>query len=233
MKKRVIIGAVNSAVIDFLKQIDYDVVIAENNKKVLPQLANHVDLSILRINEQTFAIDEYNKNIIELLKYEGYNILKIKMQDNALYPYDCMLNHCIISDKIICNIKSLDKTLKALYEDNSLEIINVNQGYVGCSTIVLNNSLITDDESIYKVAIKNHIESILVSKGSVSLEGFDYGFIGGASFVDDENKSVVFFGNIRLHNDYKKIKEFITSKGFTINYISDFPLTDYGGAVII
>ena len=47
-----------------------------------------------------------------------------------------------------------------------------------------------------------------ISKGSVYLPGFDYGFIGGASgkIADDE---IIFNGDISKHPDYKNIMSFL------------------------
>ena len=66
----------------------------------------------------------------------------------------------------------------------------------------------------------------------IELKGYDYGFIGGAGFYD--SGKVYFFGNIKNHPDYDKIKEFIKYNNSIIEIIcQDMPITDIGGAVII
>ena len=47
---------------------------------------------------------------------------------------------------------------------------------------------------------------LLISSGDIKLEGYDYGFIGGASGKISDN-TVVFFGNAEMHPYYSSIRE--------------------------
>ena len=93
------------------------------------------------------------------------------------------------------------------------------------------NAVITDDESIYKALCLNGVDTLLISKGDIVLNGHNYGFIGGASYKISESK-VLFFGDITKHRDYKKIADFIEKHGCEIIFL-DFPLTDFGGIIPI
>ena len=72
---------------------------------------------------------------------------------------------------------------------------------------------------------------LLIQPGHIDLPGYDYGFIGGASFVY-ENK-VIFFGNIEGHPDYTEIRDFIDEAGYEMIYEKNTQLTDLGGAVVL
>ena len=74
---------------------------------------------------------------------------------------------------------------------------------------------------------------LLIKKGYVSLDGYDYGFIGGASVYIKDKKTLLFFGDITAHPDYSAIKDFCERKGVKIDYIKGIKLTDIGGAVFI
>ena len=77
------------------------------------------------------------------------------------------------------------------------------------------------------------VDVLVISSGNIVLEGYDYGFIGGASGkLNDE--SVIFFGNIKKHPDYRAIKAFLYKhKSNMIIACEDMPLTDIGGIVKI
>lgn len=65
---------------------------------------------------------------------------------------------------------------------NDIEIVNINQGYARCSTLILNNrTAVTADISVKNALEKDGAKVLLISSGDIKLEGYDYGFIGGAS----------------------------------------------------
>ena len=71
----------------------------------------------------------------------------------------------------------------------------------------------------------------MISQGNIELDGYDYGFIGGAGGRIDDN-TVIFFGNIEKHPDYISIKEFCAKHSVTIKCLcKNMPLTDIGGIV--
>ena len=121
--------------------------------------------------------------------------------------------------------------IKSIRADN-LKKINVRQGYCKCSCLnVSENAVITDDECIYKALCLNEIDALLISKGDITLNGHDYGFIGGASGKISKT-DILFFGDVTKHRDYKKIAGFIEKHGCKIISL-DFPLTDFGGIIPI
>jgi hypothetical protein len=90
-----------------------------------------------------------------------------------------------------------------------------------------------DTEAGIEKALKNNgVEVLLISPGNIELKGFDYGFIGGAGFYN--NGTVYFFGNVKKHPDYDKIKQFCDSYNSDIEILcQDMPLTDIGSAVVL
>ena len=80
-------------------------------------------------------------------------------------------------------------------------------------------------------AARENARVLLIEKGHIELPGFDYGFIGGASFVYEDK--VIFFGNIERHPDFENIKDFIEATEYELIYNNSIPLTDIGGAVIL
>lgn len=143
------------------------------------------------------------------------------------YPKDVLFNAAAVGNKLICRLDAVSEKIKMGYD-----IINVKQGYAKCSTcVVSDNAIITADNSIAKAAEKNGIDVLLVSSNGVRLDGYDCGFIGGASGSDQDN--VYFCGNVDLHPDGERIKGFCQKHGKAAISLSDEPLYDFGTLMFI
>ncbi len=192
---------------------------------------SHADLQMLHMgnnvifcqNEHLFSGD-LNKNFI---------IKKIYEKAGKVYPDDVRLNCTIIGNKIICNEKTISKQILEYAYINNYIIIDVNQGYSKCSVCVLNeNTIITDDESIYRAAGNFLNDAELISKGSIVLKGYNYGFIGGCCGKIDKDK-IAFNGRLDSHKDYNKIIDIMQRNGIEPVELYNSPLTDIGGILPI
>lgn len=175
----------------------------------------HADMQILCIKNKVITLDD-------CIKKPGKN-----------YPENILLNCLYHNNKLYGKLSATDSSVREYCRENNIETVNVNQGYTRCSTLVVNDkAVITADKSIEKAMKNNGAEVLLISAGNIVLEGFDYGFIGGASFSD--NNTIYFFGDITKHPDYNKIKEFTSKHNSIIKILCKTqPLTDIGGAVLI
>jgi len=95
--------------------------------------------------------------------------------------------------------------------------------------VVDENSIITPDIGIQKACLNAGLDVLLIEKGQVVLEGYDYGFIGGAS--GKVGNRIIFNGDITLHSDYDKIRSFIEARNLEIVYFDQYPLTDIGSII--
>jgi hypothetical protein len=144
------------------------------------------------------------------------------------YPNDVLLNTCILNDKIIGGT-----AIKDFWSNDKREYISVKQGYTKCSVCVVDeHSLITDDLSIFDACQAFDIDALLVSKGNVKLNGFDYGFIGGCSGKISRD-TIAFFGDIRTHSDYTQIKSFLSYRGVYEHSLCSGNLIDVGSIIPI
>ena len=70
---------------------------------------------------------------------------------------------------------------------------------------------------------------LLIRPGYISLPGFSYGFIGGASGrVGDE---MIFSGNVAAHPDFEAIRSFVEEHGAKLKYFPEYELTDIGSII--
>lgn len=144
------------------------------------------------------------------------------------YPDDVSFNAACTGKYFIHNLKYTDPYLLEEAKKSGMTLIHIRQGYSKCSIVIVDEtSIITYDEGIVK-ACKPYpdLKVLKISPGFVRLDGFDTGFIGGASGrIGDE---VIFNGDLSLHPDFVRIKDFIESRGLRCRWFSEYPLTDIG-----
>lgn len=196
----------------------------------LPEPINsHADLQILHMGNNVIFCQNEHLFLGELK--EKFKIKKITEKAGNKYPDDVRLNCTVIGNKIICNTRTISKDVLDYAYNNGYTVINVNQGYSKCSVCVLNeNSIITDDISVFTAAGNFLNDVTLISKDSIILKGYNYGFIGGCCGKIDRS-TIVFNGRLDSHKDCNNIIDAL--KRNKINYIElcDKPLTDIGGII--
>ena len=204
--------------------------VAENSLLDTP-VSRHADILGNYVGKSTFLVD---KNQDELCNFIKNNNGKTVIIENikSPYPNDCLLNFADIGDYIICNKSILTEKIAEFIPQK--EIIDVKQGYSKCSVCICKrNTIITDDISIYNaVSQYDNIKSLLVEKGNVSIGKYDYGFIGGCCGLIDKNL-LLFNGDLSLHSDFDKIKNFLYDNGVKYIDIKGKPLTDIGSIIPI
>ena len=194
-------------------------------------VCRHADILANYIGKNTFLSDKHQ---IELCRFIEDNNGKSVIIENikSPYPNDCLLNFADIGDYIICNKSILTKEIIDLLPKKA--IIDVKQGYSKCSVCICkSNTIITDDISVYNAVLQyDNINSLLVEKGSVHINKYDYGFIGGCCGLIDKN-TLLFNGDLTLHSDFDKIKKFMYDNDVNYIDIKGKPLTDIGSIIPI
>lgn len=213
-----------------LNQHKIRVICAENNSFVDERLSGHVDLSVVHMGENRIAAAEYLKDseFIHKLTGAGFRVDFIANPSSKAYPDDAAMNVCIIGDNVICNKKTSNEGLAT-----GKRIINCNQGYTKCSTVVVDEqSIITSDKMIAMNAAQHGIESLLIDDSFVKLQGFNKGFIGGAAFKISKNK-IAFTGIIKHAESKSAIENFLNTRGVEAEYLTAAEIFDIGSAIPI
>lgn len=194
-------------------------------------VSKHADILANYIGKSVFLTDKYQAELCQLIKKFGGKSVFV---DNikSPYPNDCLLNFADIGDYIVCNKSIMSKDI-IRYLPNK-EIIDVNQGYTKCSICICkHNTVITDDISVFNAVSRyGNINSLLIEKGSVAIQKYDYGFIGGCCGLIDK-ELLVFNGDLSTHIDFQKIQKFLYNNGISYIDIKNKPLTDIGGIIPI
>ena len=187
-------------------------------------ISSHPDAIITKIGSKFFALKDY-MYIRDYMR----DVTFTSEMPTKIYPYDALVN-CFVIDDILFSGKNISSCIKKYASDQYMVHIVVNQGYTKCSTLVYKNNIITSDTGIYSKAKDNNINALLISPGHIRIKDYEYGFIGGACGVIDDN--VVFFGKLKNHPDYYSIKEFLSDCGANIIEDDTYDLTDFGGIVV-
>ncbi len=232
MNEAVILSSKATAVIDLLENTGIKCFSAYNNSSVSENISDHADISFFFDGDDTLFVAKEEEVCAEQLKQFCENIIVLPEYLNKNYPDDVKLNCVRVGSVFICNTNTVSTDILEHMKAKKLKILDVKQGYTKCSVVpVSENAIITDDISIYNGCNSFGIDALLVSKGDVRLNGFDYGFIGGCS-GKISNNTVIFSGNIRKHRDCKKILDFL-SKYNVKYYCPQNELTDIGSILPI
>lgn len=161
----------------------------------------------------------------------GYHIILSDTPRSQKYPSDVGLNAAVGNDYIICRTESTSPELVELAKRTGKKIIDVKQGYAGCSCIVTGQSVLTSDTGIHRALTEQGIDSTYVDKNGIVLPGYDVGFIGGCGGYHDG--TLYFFGSLNSIACGDRVKEFANSHRYKILELSETKLTDYGGIKIL
>lgn len=213
----------------------FDLIELEENVKLDKPVSTHPDMQLFKIDNEvilTKSLYLSNKKLSYVLNSK-YNVSFTLNEHSPTYPGDIILNVLKLGSYLFCKSYSVDKRVVELAKSKNMMLVNINQGYSACSTLALEDAVISADKGICEAVSNKEYDVLQISSGAIVLEGYDYGFIGGASFFDKDNSKVYFFGDIKSHPDYESIVSFL--RRHSVDYVSfdRLPLTDFGGAIIL
>lgn len=182
-----------------------------------PRLRGHADLLLLHLGDDRFlaaeGIEEHNKFAI----IDYVNLLNC----------DAALNCCLFGRKWIGN------TQYSAWQPSDAYMIHVKQRYTRCSVCIVDEqSIITADHGIALAAAAGGLDVLEIRPGYIELDGFNYGFIGGASFKIARDK-LAFTGSLKTHPDELRILDFLHQREIEPVYLKNSQLCDIGSVVLV
>lgn len=207
-----------------------DIIFPDNAANIPFPLSRHADIQMCHVGDNIIVTApqcfEYYKT---RLKKFGFEIIKGENPLNEAYPKDIAYNAAIIGKYAFHNWKFADKKIIELMKNRGLSLTNVNQGYSKCSCTIINETaFITQDEGIKNAAVG--FDVLLISPGGVELEGFPYGFLGGATGMVS-NDTLAVNGSIENHQDYEKIMKFLDKYKIKVLNLHDGKPVDIGSII--
>jgi hypothetical protein len=172
---------------------------------------------------EIYGIEKYRDIGAKMLRALECN----RMEDGRLsafkgsaIPLDIILHYYYIHD---------DELFAPEILKDCKRTVKLKQGYTACATRVAGKIALTSDPGIL-AALKNDGFNVLHTEEKILLPGYGCGFIGGASFYDEDSGTVVLFGEPEKNSS---IPDFLKDNGINAIYTEGIPLTDYGSAIII
>lgn len=224
MKNLYISSNANDEIVENLRKRDYRPVLLPPSKLLDTPVASHADMLLHRLDDKLLVCEYYYNENKEL--FDDENVILTDEKHGKNYPDDIIFNAFVYKNTLVGKIEKLSKYIRKHCE--SLKCVNVKQGYAKCSCIVTPDFCITADKNIFNKLY--NLGCSCVSEGGVELDGYNYGFLGGASFYDDGK--MFFFGDLYAHKDGKIIAELLKSRGIETNCLTSGTLKDLGGAIV-
>jgi hypothetical protein len=215
----------------------FEILSLPRDERLQLPVSSHADMLVSVIENNIFCSEQYyynNEKIFSRIASYGYTVTPCKIELSSKYPNDIAFNMLYIKNCILGKTDLLPQEIKNFSEKAKIDLLPIKQGYAKCSTLLLNNkAIISADNGIIKKASSLGLSTLKIenSPEAITLCGYDYGFIGGASGVFD--KSIYFVGDIKLHPQSDMIIDFCTKMGFEAISLGDHKLCDIGGIIFL
>ena len=197
-----------------------------NDAALDPRLDGHADLSVFRAGGRIFAAEEIAPHIVSYLTNMGYAVETVSGLGKK-YPADVPLCICATGRYTIYNEATAYGPAVAAAGGAA---VRVRQGYTKCAALIVDeHSIVTADASVSRAAKNAGMDVLDIAPGYIALDGYDTGFIGGASFTIDDK--VFFTGTLDAHPDRERIIRFITERGKSPVFLTEEPIFDIGGGI--
>jgi hypothetical protein len=221
---------IQSSAAMYLRECGVKLIDSAEEKRFNYPIRKHSDAQVHHVGGN--AIFLYSKSDLKQpLLNTGFHIREIGETPSPIYEKECFLNVLSLENKLFCNPITTSQDIIKYYSSNKYSIINVSQGYTKCSSVVVDkNSVITDDESLFKALQNENLNVLKISQGDIILPGYKYGFMGG-SCGKISSDILLFNGDISIHKDYDAIYSFCRNIGVKVEFIKNQPLEDIGGII--
>ncbi len=226
---KVIIGAdYNPEIYINLENLGIEPIFTAKSTNVRQGIQNHADLAVCPLTERDFLVTKEQTELRDKLIKNGYNAEFIEENLQSDYPNDVLLNCVIIGRHIFYNPKTVSLKIRDFVKENDLIEVCVRQGYTKCSIAPVSvDAFITDDISIGSRGDEFGFDVLVINKGDIKLQNFDYGFIGGATGKIAEDKMVI-TGKADKLSDYDKIIKFLYKHNVELIELTDNCVEDIG-----
>lgn len=203
----------------------------------LPQpVASHPDMLIfihggtLLTHRDYYTIAKHE--IKRILKAGRFTLLLSDEHISSTYPEDILFNAAPAGRFIFAKKDAISRHIIKIAERLELTIIDIKQGYARCSIASAGRSaIITSDRKTAQAAQTHGIDALAIRPGHVRLDGYDTGFIGGASGCLEDK--LFLCGSLGTHPDGNSVREFCSIRGVEVVELYDGELIDVGSLFFV
>ena len=226
MKNLIVDFRIHNEEREYLVSKGYNLLICPPSNLLYEAVCGHPDI-LMHICKDSVVVHNHMDNaFIHTLTLLNYKVYKSNGALQNKYPYNICLNSLSLGNLLVHSIKFTDTNLLLLSKDKKL--INVKQGYTKCSTCIVNDhAIITSDVSIAKALNPEGIDILLVPPGDILLPGLNYGFIGGATGLIEDDV-LAFYGHLDHYLHGKEVLAFLKKHKVEPVFLRNGKLIDRG-----
>lgn len=227
MNKVYISAAADRRLIDYFKNMGLQTELIHTEGLVSEPVSDHPDMFMCRLGTGPDApvVSYWDKT--EDRSGGGAGAPDTASLLSPGYPDEVAFNAACTGKYFIHNLKYTAPQLLDAARSMGMILVDARQGYAKCSTVIVDeDSIITYDRGLGQKCLDAGIDVLFVTPGHVLLEGYESGFLGGASGRIFD--TVYFNGDLCKHPDFQAVKKFIEGRGLKVRWFSEWPLTDIG-----
>ncbi|MGF7399940.1 hypothetical protein PQ744_05910 [Thermoanaerobacterium thermosaccharolyticum] len=228
----VVIDGRQKEIAESLNRLGIKTILTEKYDALYDAISFHPDILMHNAGDGDIIVaPDIDENFVAKLKDLNLNVNFGQNRLSRNYPGNIAYNVARLGDYAFHNLKYTDPILRRVLEEKGVKFVNVRQGYTKCNIAIVDEySFITSDEGIFKTAVKEGFECLLIEQGDIRLDGFEYGFIGGASGLIDRDVFCI-AGDLRYHRSHKKIIDFLKYKNKEVFFLTFGEVRDIGSII--
>lgn len=226
MKDLIVDFRIHNVEKEYLISKGYNPIICPHSNLLYEAVCGHPDMLMHILDNNIVVHNNMDNEFIQILILHNYRVYKSNSSLEIKYPHNIFLNSLNIGNLFVHSIKFTDTNLLSLTKNRKL--INVNQGYTKCSTCIVNDhAIITSDVSIANALSLENIDVLFIPPGDILLPGLNYGFIGGATGLIEDNV-LAFYGHLDHYLYGKEVLTFLNKHKVEPVFLRDGKLIDRG-----
>lgn len=217
-----------------LQNLNIHPLFVPDNPGVDARLSGHADLSVFHAGGERLWLAPYLRetDFSKALQKLGTDTVYADITQREAYPHDAQLNIAAFGRTFFYSPKaSYPPIVEYLTSVRAMQPLSIKQGYAKCSALIVDErSIISQDRGLTRAAAAAGLDVLQISPGHVALDGFEYGFLGGAGFKISRDK-LCFTGVLDEHPDKWRILDFLSARGIRPLYLTGRPVFDIGSAI--
>ncbi len=212
-------------VISNLNKYVTDVYTFQTNGVTGNSISGHPDIFLYQHENRLVVAPNTPAELFRFL--ENYNIAYIKGDRDVGHELESSVQYNCLSTPHFFFHKAGYTDPVVLGINKEKEFLHLPQAFTKCSLVHLcEENYLTSDRGIEKVLLKKGLSCFYFDPEEISIVDHKNGFIGGS--VGIWGKKIFFNGNVELHADGKRLREYLLYHGFDIVNLSDEFLYDGG-----
>lgn len=228
---RVTLAAVSKKdpeILQALQHLGIEPLLVGESSRLDRTVSSHADMRLHYLGGGKAVVEQGDEQLLRACAGRGLQVRYAARPSGKRYPQDVGLNCFALGGYLIGLSKAIDPAVRDSYLSRGFQLMNIRQGYAKCSAAVVSkNAVITADPSLAAALDRAGMECLRISPGHVTLEGHDYGFLGGACFLSSSH-TLCFLGELSTHPDAANIRAFCSRQGIKVRSLLRGELRDVG-----